>query len=126
MWSNSLFPPDTVDNSHPLRRKPFVFLYISHLSLRKQTNQIKTRMAQRSVISCSREDVDRCQFTNWYPLFQKFTLRSQILLLPPEFVEWLRTGNFIVDDSLFPPNSESPIEEVEVRFILFIHTAAQF
>ncbi|KAL7749837.1 hypothetical protein RI367_004713 [Sorochytrium milnesiophthora] len=37
----------------------------------------------------SRADVDRCQMRSWLPLFRRHTLRTELVPLPPAFVEYL-------------------------------------
>ncbi|KAJ3444387.1 cell division cycle protein 123 [Anaeramoeba flamelloides] len=51
------------------------------------------------------EEVERCEFQNWYPSFRKCSLKSEMILLSEEFIEYLeddKHGLFLPD----PPNEK--------------------
>lgn len=44
----------------------------------------------------------KCSFDQWYPVFRKDTVRGASIALPDNFVDYLLTGEFVVDTSIFP------------------------
>jgi len=49
------------------------------------------------------QDVLTCSFASWYPFFQKITIKSKILALPQEFIDYLLADNLVLGDTCQPP-----------------------
>lgn len=56
-----------------------------------------------------REHVVNCSFSNWYPLFKQWTIKSEILKLPDSFIEYL-----LKDGVVLPAGGSNQNEHVEV------------
>ena len=48
-----------------------------------------------------RQNVENCSFSNWYPTFKSLTIRSKIIKLPKEFIDYLN------DDGVVLPNPDA-------------------
>lgn len=48
-------------------------------------------------MNASQGDIEACQFANWYPAFRDVSIKSHIISLPPEFLDYL------AEDGVFVP-----------------------
>jgi hypothetical protein len=49
--------------------------------------------------AASKDDILSCQFHNWYPKFEKYTMKSRIINLSPEFIKYLGEDNLVLPSS---------------------------
>jgi len=61
-------------------------------------------------MKCSQ--VQNADFTKWYPKFKSLTLRSEIIPLPAEFIQFLEEDSIFVEDNAFP-KPESGIDRYD-------------
>lgn len=62
----------------------------------------------------TREEINHCQFHEWYDKFEKNTIKSRIVPLPKEFIDYLKEDNIMIPDTLATdPNSTEDEEEID-------------
>ncbi len=52
------------------------------------------------VVNASIEDINRCQFFEWYPILERYSIKSTVLDLNEEFISYLKEDGIILPESV--------------------------